>query len=115
MSLPEYRVDGACAEYDRRAAEAERILRQMSPRLWWQVARYQSLVRDAKVRPNVGPPGWLLITATQKSGGGSQCLELDLSFFAHITGPAALLAIAGQRLANELAQGELDAPLCPSA
>ncbi len=116
MSLPEYRVDGACAEYDRRAAEAERILRRLSPSLWWHVARYQALVRDAKIRPNVGPPGWLLITATKQCGGqASQCLELDLSFFAHVSNPAALLAVAGQRLANELTPGNLGAQLCPSA
>ncbi len=104
MSLLEYRVDSACAEYDRRAAEAERILRRLSPSLWWHVARYQALVRDAKIRPNVGPPGWLLITATKQYGGhhASQYLELDLSFFAHVSNPAALLTVAGQRLANEL-------------
>ncbi len=116
MSLPAANVNGACAEYDRRAAEAERILRQVFPRLWWHVARYQALVLDAKIRPDLGPPGWLLIQGTKQSGGhASQCLELDLSFFAHVNSPTALLTVAGQRLANELAPRDLATQLYPSA
>ncbi len=84
--------------------EAEDILRQLFPRLWWRVARSEALVRAGTIRLNGPPPDWLLITATSKGGHAHQSVELDLAFFACVSEPTALLAVVGKRLEDEVAR-----------
>ena len=103
MSLRDPSFADDCAQYDSRAAQYERILRQLFPELGWRVARYQMLVDEAKIRPNVCPPAWLLIEVSSQDGQVHQTTEVDLHFFACVSDEAGLLAIVGKRLKAELA------------
>ena len=104
MSLRDHTFAAACTRYDQHAAQYERILRQLFPELGWRVARYQMLVDEAKIRPNVCPPAWLLIEASRKDRQAHHSMELDLDFVARVSDVASLLAVIGGRLKDALAR-----------
>ena len=104
MSLGDPSFADQCAQYDSRAAQYERILRQVFPELGWRVARYQMLVDEAKIPPNVCPPAWLLIEASRKDRQAHHSMELDLDFVERVSDVASLLAVIGGRLKDALAR-----------
>ncbi len=103
MALREVNFDHDLIRYNDQVAEYEIILRRLFPGIRWRIARYEMLVQQGKLRPDVRPPNWLLIEATSTNGASSQSTEVDRSFFDHVSSPEGLLSIIGERLTRELA------------
>jgi hypothetical protein len=102
MPLREVSFGRDLIQYNDQAAEYEIILRRLFPNIRWRIARYEMLVQQGKLRPDVRPPNWFLIEATSTNGSSSQSTEVDRSFFKHVSSPEALLSIIGERLTREL-------------
>jgi len=101
--LREFTFNDDQAEYNHQAAACEIVLRRLFPDIHWRVARYEALVQQRTIRPYIRPPDWLLIEATTMNGDASQSIKLERCFFEHVSSPAALLSIVGDRLKREIA------------